>query len=1341
MSTKFLTALLFTALNLSAQEQRQDADGLRTWEKGLPLISTHTPQDYKAHVQNWSFTQDNSGIIYTGNTSGILEYDGVSWRLMSLPNGSPAKSFAKSDDGTIYVGAVRDFGYLHPDPAGQMQFQTLLPQLDTAYHNFADIWFTYAIGDAVYFISDNLIFKWHENRFKIWKAEGGFGFASQVDDQIYVDKKGVGLMRFESDSLIRIPDGDKFVNSRGSITTILPYPGGKILMGHFRDGLFLYDHHEITPFKKEGPNLLLNKNIYDGVVLPNGDFVFTTSGQGCFIVDRDGNIIRWLGKTSGLASDVIIGCYVDREGGLWLATENGINRLEVSSPLRVFGAHSGLAEGADKIAYFNKKLYAATRNGVSYLKDVSRDPEKPEYDFQRVNGIDLQTWDIVTRNGYLLAGNFSGLYQIDPADRAEQLIADNTSDLCLSWVDSNRVYAGTMTGKLFVLQFLRNRWQVKNSFASIEGRIMRIEEARDGSIWISTRYNGVYRLDWSKSNADKTFDKPYRLTHFTTAEGLPEISYNIVYQANGNIYFSTRKGIYQFDHTTQKFHRDRTLMSYMEMLPPGGEHIVKGSADGGIWITGGSEFDTRIYKLGEENSNEVNAFRRFSSLHIIDVYEHDNILFLSGSQGVVGYNPVAGTDYDSSLPVSIRKIITTSDSLIAGGNASQAQFEETLSLPFRNNYLRFTFALPSYDRPEGNQYQYYLEGFDEHWSSWSAEIQRDFTNLPEGNYRFRVKGRNIYGQISEEAIYAFTILPPWFRTWWAYLLYALTVAGVMALIVRWRSEQLRSEKEELENIVAERTRQLSEQARQLADHADQLKEMDKMKSHLFANISHEFRTPLTLIKGPVAALLKTQTEFLPLADAQMINRNADRLTRLVNQLLDLSKLDAGKLDLEMTAGDLNQFLRLLAAAFGSHAEQRKMTFRISIPQTVSYASFDHDKLEKIVYNLLSNAFKFTPDQGCITMKATHKPHQLELTITDSGRGIPQESLPRIFDRFYQTDNSATREQEGTGIGLALTKELVHLMGGTLSVRSSPENGSSFTIVLPVVPIDPDKQIPGHPPGATDEIDTDDTAGEEMFQSDAPSVIETSLVLIVEDNVDMRRFIAAQLKSDYQVVEAEHGRAGLALATEKVPDLIITDLMMPQMDGISLCKHLKTDERTSHIPVIMLTARAGQAHKLEGLETGADDYLTKPFDQQELQVRVKNLIAQRQQLRNHFSNRMTLEPRQIAITSVDEQFLQKMIDLTEAFMSEAEFGAPQLQEHLAMSKTQLYRKVKALTDQSPGEFIRNHRLQRAAQILSRKGDNVTQVAYAVGFNNLSYFARCFKEVYGVAPSAYTGKPGS
>jgi signal transduction histidine kinase/DNA-binding response OmpR family regulator/Tfp pilus assembly protein PilF len=512
----------------------------------------------------------------------------------------------------------------------------------------------------------------------------------------------------------------------------------------------------------------------------------------------------------------------------------------------------------------------------------------------------------------------------------------------------------------------------------------------------------------------------------------------------------------------------------------------------------------------------------------------------------------------------------------------------------------------------------------------------------------------------------------------------------------------------------------------------ELQALDQLKSNFFANISHEFRTPLTLIKGPIEKLEQDPDEKLTRGEIKMIRRNTNRVLGLVNQLLDLSKIDQGKLRLKPTEGDIFKCLRAAAASFNSHAAQRNMDYRVEIPNEILWVAFDRDKLEKIVYNLLSNAFKFSEDGEMVAFKAKYVDEELKIQVSDSGKGISEEKLPYIFDRFFQVDNSFTKESEGSGIGLSLSKDLVELMDGTITVSSEEGKGTYFTVQIPLQKIETGQTVPDAVGIKVDKAMTKS----KTFELGKTDTRDLPQILIVEDNEDMRQLIKSQLLKNYKIVEAVNGEQGLKMAVSNPPDLLITDLMMPKMDGMELCQNLKTTLETSHIPIIMLTARAGEANKIEGLETGADDYLTKPFSAKELSARVANLLSQRQRLRQYYSeNQSTVDPKRITTTSLDRKFLEQVLELLEKNHSDPDFGVPQMQRELAMSKTQLNRKLKALTQESPRDLLRNFRLKRAAQLLGQKADTVTQIAYQVGFNNLSYFAKCFKERYGVSPSSY------
>ena len=536
--------------------------------------------------------------------------------------------------------------------------------------------------------------------------------------------------------------------------------------------------------------------------------------------------------------------------------------------------------------------------------------------------------------------------------------------------------------------------------------------------------------------------------------------------------------------------------------------------------------------------------------------------------------------------------------------------------------------------------------------------------------------------------------------------------------------------------------------------AHKVLELDAIKSRFFANISHEFRTPLTLILGP----LKKAQEQVPASELAEIEesskvdikvpakhigfmrRNAERLQQLIDQLLDLAKLENGSMSLQLSKGDVVPFLRALVYSFESLAEMRQIHFQTEFPAGGALQYFDRDKLEKIVTNLLSNAFKFTPTLGKVFVRAQLEKGRLKVTIEDSGNGIPPEELEKIFERFYQVEGT---EDQGTGIGLALVKELVQIHHGQISVESAQGKGTIFKISIPV-----DQNF-----YRKEEIDQAQPFSSAIIrdanpntQTETDSTLSASpknqglpLLLIVEDNPDLRRFIAETLQNDFSIATAENGRSGLNMALELTPDIVLSDVMMPEMDGFIFCETLKKNERTSHIPVILLTAKAGQEHKMAGLETGADVYMTKPFDEAELRIQARNLVDQRQRLRKRyealgeFQRMIHMGPASVAVTSADQRFLEKVSKAIENNIDNEFFSVEDLAGIVFFSRSQLHRKLKSITGKSPNELIREYRLTRAKDLLEQGHGNVTEVAMSVGYSSLSYFSRSFKDAFGVMPS--------
>jgi len=574
----------------------------------------------------------------------------------------------------------------------------------------------------------------------------------------------------------------------------------------------------------------------------------------------------------------------------------------------------------------------------------------------------------------------------------------------------------------------------------------------------------------------------------------------------------------------------------------------------------------------------------------------------------------------------------------------------------------------------------------------------------------------------------------------SFKLFTLILASLRAYRAVTELEGLRLD---LENKVKERTSELEQKNLQIM-------EMDQMKTRFFNNISHEFRTPLTLILSPLENMAAEKESLKPEPkQIDRMHRNALRLLGLINQLMDLSKLDAGSLKLELSEGDLVKEVKSIVTGFVPLAERKDIKFRYMLPEKPIKTFYDADKLEKILSNLLSNAFKFTPEEGTIDCKLEYlektekkKTSEARITVKDSGKGIPPEQFEKIFDRFYQVEEQ--KEGGGTGIGLSLTRELVDLLHGNISVESKPEKGSCFTVTFPVGKdhLKKNEFVMLKPGDKQDRVLIPELMEEEeraiLEEFDEEEEDGKPILLVVEDNADVRAHIYENLNAEFHILEAADGEEGLKKAIEKIPDLVVTDLMMPWKDGVEMTKELKTNEYTSHIPVIMLTAKANVESKIEGLETGADDYITKPFNIDELKARITNLIEQRKKLRERFSQEVKLEPKDIAITSADVKFLDRAIAIIEDHMGDFEFDAATFQEEMNMSRSQLFRKLRALTDQSATEFIRSIRLKRAANLIEQGFGNVAEVTYEVGFNNLSYFAKCFKEVYGVSPSEYGKK---
>ncbi len=1248
--------------------------------------------------------------MYFGNTDGILEYDGLSWRLITMPNNSVVRSLSIDENGRIYVAASSDFGYLKPDSAGELKFISLLEYLDKKYSEFGDVWDVVTSSHGVYFKTRNKIFRWKNDRIKVFETVNAFRLYN-VKDEVYVRSQGTGLLKITGDSLTLINSGDDFAST--GVYDMLSF-SNKILVSTTNQGLFLYDGNSFTEFKTEADSYLKENSLYNVCILGDNNIAIATMRGGVVILNKEGRLVRIINSKNGLISDVIYDVFPDKQGGLWLAMNEGISRIE-SSPtfIKILKSKTGNAFMSN-LFRFHSLLYGANSLGIFYL-DESTSTFKP------LEGINSGN-SFISVDNHLIATSNNSIYKIDAKGDVKKIFDYETPYLFKSPSDSNIIYVLYRIG-LAVLQYNAGGFQVIKDSIPVRDEIVSLVEDNDGSLWINTFYEGVVQIkNYYGLKNKKNSTEIYR---YGRNSGLPGTKCNI-FSLNDKILFATDKGLFRFDSELKTFLRDSTLGKIFSDSTYFINAIEKNKS-GDLWILAESKngfelgkalFQNNEYYWHPEPAVRLLNLNKYHAIYVdYDPRVDKEFLWISTGEGLIRYDPEVNNNFNIGYNTLIRKVFINNDSLVYNG-AEIDLTGKNIFLSGENNIL-FQFTAISYAKTESNLFQYYLEGNDEDWSQWTNEPAKGYTNLSSGDYIFHVRSKNVYGIIGNEDSFTFKILSPWYFSWWAYSIYGVIFLGMLYLIRRYEIKRLNKKHLlQLELVKYEK-----------------LKELDQLKSQFFANISHEFRTPLTLILGQIDSVMSSAVDTKEKGKLQVANRNARRLLTLINQLLDLSKIESGSMQLNASVHNIVSFLKSLFYSFESLAEERKITLKFETEYQNIPVSFDPDKMEKVFYNLISNALKFTK-QGEVKVSITKTNTYVQIIIKDTGIGMNEDQRKHIFNRFYQADTSATREYEGTGIGLALTKELVELHKGNIEVISQYGKGTEFIISLP--------------PGPEDKINVDSVAEDFSFESisNNSESVETNndiqsqlsenkneIILIVEDNSDVRAYIKEQLESNYIIIEASNGEEGIVQAQKEIPDLIITDVMMPKMDGYKFSSEIRCNEKTSHIPLIMLTAKAGLDDKIAGLETGIDAYLTKPFSAKELWVRVRTLIQQRKDLRKRFSTSTVIKPSEVSVVSADQKFIEKTIKIIEDNIENLKFGVEDLASECNMSVSQLSRKLNALVDQPAGHLIRSIRLQRAADYLKQNTGSIAEICYKVGFNDQAYFSRVFKKQFGCSPKEF------
>jgi signal transduction histidine kinase/ligand-binding sensor domain-containing protein/DNA-binding response OmpR family regulator len=1147
----------------------------------------------------------------------------------------------------------------------------------------------------------------------------------------------------------------------------------------------------------------------------NDDYSINNEFINSLFVDKQGNV--WIGTDKGGVNKYSIyqkqfGYFIHQPANENSLSNNTINSiLDEKSTLWIGTAGGGLNKydkNLKRFTHYISNIHNPGGLNNDFITSICRDKGKtlwvgtwggglnkmlPNGSFKKylptsnpVSICDVYVSSILEiSKGLLLVGNLGGLDLFDPKTEIFHHIANNTQMKkrivevgCILQDNKNYIWIGSRLG-LFRIAASKLSSNITDNdidhFTSIPGDlsslpgdyVISLFQDVEGNVWV-----GMYGKGLAKVNIQ---NNKITFTNYSQKDGLSNnVVYAILEDNRNNLWLSTDYGLSRFDVEKNQFKN--------------------------YYVTDGLQ-SNQFYWSAATKGNDGKMY--FGGIKGLNFFYPDSIKDIANVQDVTLtdfkiFNSSVKIGTWNNKKVILHRVIDQTD---------------LIRLSFRENVFSFEFSALDYFLPEKIEYAYKMEGVDKDWVKVPASRRfANYTNLKGGEYIFEVKASNSDGVWNEKSKrIKIIITPPFYSTIWFKILLFLFLALLTAAYFTYRTRALKLQKRKLEILVHERTAKIEEQKEELRmqaeklheyniqlekrqeliegqktqlesqnaeilDQRDKLIELNKrvqlvnqLKLRFFTNISHEFRTPLTLIIGPIEKMLKTwKGDENVQKTLQLVNRNAQRLLHLINQLMDFRKIETGKLDLKVSKGNLSGFLEEIYSSFQQLAEQRKIEYSF-IPETIDEEQwFDHEKIENIVFNLLSNAFKFTPENGKIELKLSYKPkwdiavvseniiepsrHSFqpvaEIKVTDSGIGIPSEHIHQIFNRFYQVNTAENLKLRGSGIGLSLTRELVKAHHGIIIAESEVGKGSVFTLQLPYLESSySNTERVDQPTVSRDTLNEQVlNLGEELTAENKVNensvddlVIENHndrpLLLIAEDNYDLRSFISVFFKNDYRVLETENGKDAYELAKVENPDMIISDIMMPEMDGLELCSRIKNNIQTSHIPVILLTARTTVENWIEGLETGADDYVPKPFNINILEARVKNIIETRRKLKKLFSHDIVPEPSKITVNSLDEQFLKKAIQVVEQNFSDPEFGVEEFVNKMAVSRSLLHKKLSVLIDQSAGDFITSIRLKKSAQLLKSRSGNVSEIAYQVGFNDPKYFSRIFKKNFGVTPSEF------
>ncbi len=1319
------------------------SDGLNKYNGYEFDVYRFDPYDSTSVSDNkiYSLYQDSDTVLWVGTRFGLNYYDRETDKFVRFYkntdtnqnglSGNFIRCINEDEDGNIWIGTigaglnkyVKDENkfYHYETPGVENNVTSIVNDPD------GNLWIGTDARGLCYFNRTTEEFTYHSFNNKDQSASGkiyGQNLYQDNQNNVWVGTEGIGLYKFDIHeqrfTWFSHQDQNNVI-SNDIVKSIHEDDEGNLWIATDGGGLNIYNTKT-----EQTTQYIYDINDLNGI---SSDAVYT--------VYRDNEGIFWIGTFGGginiinpnkkrfyhytqegwnknsLSHKAVLSFCEDSSGIIWIGTDGGgLNRFDPKKERFTHFKHDPNKPGSISSNVITSiyedsghNLWVGTYSGglnlfnraTGKFKTYKNNPDDPK------SIINNNVWDILEdRNGNLWLGTLGGLDRFDAKNREFRHFVMKEDNSYFSrvislfedskgriWVGGNQLgLLNKSTGQIKIFPYKNELYDGTTTYD-----VRCIYEDKNGNLWIATEGAGLNLFDPENG----------KFTAFTTKDGLSNNSiHQILEDKSGNLWLSTNNGLTRFSPETKK---------------------------------------VRIYD--DNDGLQSNQFSYMAAMK-----DKSGRMYFGGLNGFNVFHPDSIHDNPYKPPVVLTDFIhfNAKENKNAVLN-KHIHYAESIELPFKSVFtLQFT-AL-NYTSTEKNQYKYKLEGFSDEWINAGNQRTATYTNLDPGKYVFHVKGSNNDLVWNDNGTQLDIIIsPPWWKTKAAYVLY---IVLIILIFYSFRSYLIGQQKMKNDLIIKDLE-------------TKKIEEVNQMKLRFFTNISHEFRTPLTLIMGPIENLMQNQKiDRHVKRQLRLMASNAERLFRLVNQLMDFRKIETGNMQLRASRDNIVDFLKEIKDAFNDFAKKHRINYQFISSMDKIQMYYDHDKMDKVFYNLLSNAFKFTPDNGKISIlvnlvnkneRDNHRQYA-EIIVQDTGIGISADRLPNVFDRFYQIGDSKklkrSIEQEGTGIGLALSKELIELHHGNIEVQSMEGLGTKFIIHLPVDAshLAPEQIV--HQPKeqsymhnqlykflSVDEV-TEQETEQQLDKKPDGDMPAPEKILLVDDNHEVREFLRVSLEPEYDVIEAEDGLAGLKMAKEEVPDLIINDIMMPGMDGVELTEKLKTDDITCHIPVILLTAKNTVEFKIKGLEIGADDYICKPFNVKLLKIRIRNLIDSRKMLQQKFRKDILLEPKEVTVTSSDEKFLTRAMEVVENHISDSNFSVMVFVKEMGMSRSVMYRKLEAVTGQSVNEFIRTIRLKRAAQLLSLNEFTISEVTYEVGFNDPQYFSKCFSKQFGKTPSAYAAE---